>query len=774
VTSRYIGKPLERFEDLRLLRGNGQFVDDLHAGDTVFLAICRSPVAHGVIRSIDTSAAKALPGVRLVLTAEDLDGSVPTIPMRMEPIADLVPFEQPVIATAKVRYVGEPIAVVVADSAALAEDGVGLIAMDIESQPAFMGRQTPAGAETLVFETARSNVALTVSGVRGDVDATFRDAPYVRRETFKVHRHTALPMETRGSFAEWDRKAGTLRISGLMKVPFAIRSLTAKLLGMPEDCIEGVESDVGGGFGMRGEFYPEDFWVPYIARKLQCSVKWIEDRREHLTAITHARESECELEIACTHDGEILALRGTAWFDIGAYIRPNGMTAPRNLAQMIPGPYRIRHLRMDVHMLVSNKTPSGSYRGPGRFEADFFRERLIDLAAQDLRLDRVEFRRRNLLTEADMPFHLGKVLPFNRDGGTTDSGDYRITLDRALKEIGWAEKQALQGRLIGGKYHGLGIGCYVEGGAQGPAENARLVLRSDGNVEVYVGSSAIGQGLETAFAQIAADSLGVNINRIAGVFHGSTNYVKLGYGTSGSRSTVMGGTALLDAAENLDRAIRQRAAEQFGCEPEEVRITDEMRTVTARDKFRTLAELVSEKIEAEGTFRNDRRTYSYGTHVAHVTVDPGTGNVEVLDYVSVEDVGRIINPGALHGQVLGAIVQGLGATLLEHLVYDEDGQLLTGSLASYLVPAAGDFPSIRAIALEMYPSPVSPLGAKGAGEGGIIPVGGVIANAVASALSGMEVRTNELPLSPDRVWALINEASGETSVAAHPQFPLIE
>jgi aerobic carbon-monoxide dehydrogenase large subunit len=765
--SRYVGKRIERLEDLRLLRGEGRFVDDLHADDALFLAVFRSPVAHGVIKSIDTSGAKALPGVRLVLTAEDLGGSVPTIPVRMEALPDLVPFEQPVIASTKVRYVGEPIAIVVADSPALAEDGVGLIAVDIDALPASMGRQSAANDERLVFEKSTRNVALTVSGVRGDVDAIFRDAPYVRRETFKVHRHTALPMETRGLFAEWDRKPGTLRLSGLMKVPFAIRSLVAKLLGMPEDRVEGVESDVGGGFGMRGEFYPEDFWVPYAAKKLQCAIKWIEDRREHLTAITHARECDCDLEIACTRDGEILALRGTAWFDIGAYIRPNGMTSPRNLAQMIPGPYRIRHLRMDVHMLVSNKTPSGSYRAPGRFEADFFRERLMDMAAQDLGIDRVEFRRRNLLTEADMPFPLGKVLPFNRDGGTTDSGDYRITLDRALKEIGWEEKRGLQGRLIAGKYHGLGIGCYMEGGAAGPAENARLVLRSDGNVEVYVGSSAVGQGLETVFAQIAADALHVNINRIAGVFHGSTSYVKLGYGSMGSRSTVMGGSALLDAAENLKRAIRKRAADQFGCQPDEVQITDDMRTVTARDRFRTLAELVSEKIEAEGTFKNDRRTYSYGAHAAHVTVDPGTGNVQVLEYVSVEDVGRIINPGTLHGQVLGAIVQGLGATLLERLVYDEHGQLLTGSLDNYLVPSAGDFPNIRAIALEMYPSPVSPLGAKGAGEGGIIPVAGVIANAVASALSGMGVRTNELPLSPDRVWTLINEVSGEISVTAH-------
>ncbi|HYH41016.1 MAG TPA: molybdopterin cofactor-binding domain-containing protein, partial [Burkholderiales bacterium] len=626
------------------------------------------------------------------------------------------------------------------------------------SLPAFLGRQRSAADATCVHESCPGNVALTVSGVRGDADAIFREAPYVRRETFKVHRHTALPMETRGLFAEWDRNGGTLRVSGLMKVPFAVRALTAKLLGMPEDQVEGVETDVGGGFGMRGEFYPEDFWVPYAAKTLRCAVKWIEDRREHLTAITHAREAECDLEIACTRDGEILALRGTAWFDIGAYIRPNGMTSPRNLAQMIPGPYRIRHLQMDVHLLLSNKTPSGSYRGPGRFEADFFRERLMDMAAQDLGIDRVEFRRRNLLTEADMPFHLGKVLPYDRDGGTTDTGDYRITLDRALQEIGWEDKKALQGRLIDGKYHGLGIGCYLEGGSAGPAENARLVLRPDGNVEVYVGSSGVGQGIETAFGQIAADALQVNINRITGVFHGSTTYVKLGYGTSGSRSTVMGGSALLDAGENLKQAIRKRAADQFGCDPQDVQITDEMRTVTAQGKFRTIAELASEKIEAEGTFRNDRRTYSYGAHAAHVAVDPGTGGVEVLEYVSVEDVGRIINPGTLHGQVLGAIVQGLGASLLEHLVYDEHGQLLTGSLANYLVPAAGDFPNIKAIALEMYPSPISPLGAKGAGEGGIIPVGGVIANAVASALSGMSVRTNELPLSPDRVWTLMSDA----------------
>src|SRR5690606_35893265 len=339
----------------------------------------------------------------------------------------------------------------------------------------------------------------------------------------------------------------------------------------------------------------------------------------------------------------------------------------------------------------------------------------------------------------------------------------RITFDRALETIGWQEKRALTGRLIDGKYHGLSVGPYVEGGAAGPAENARVVLRSDGGVEVYVGSSGVGQGLETVFAQIAAESLQVNINRIAGVFHGSTGYVKMGFGTSGSRSVVMGGTALVNAADNLKQAIRALAAKQFGCDPEEVEIADELRTVSARGRFRTLPELIPDRIEAEGNLTNERRTYSYGTHAAHVTVDPATGEVRVVDYVSVEDVGRIVNPGTLRGQVLGSIVQGLGATLLEELVYDDEGQLLTGSLASYLVPAAGDFPSIRTVSLQMYPSPVNPLGAKGAGEGGIIPVAGVIANAVASALSSLGVRTNELPLTPERVWTLMDRARREAN-----------
>ena len=755
----YVGQAVERLEDLRLLTGRGQYVDDLTREGLLYAAILRSSVAHGRIRSIDTSAARALRGVHAVITAVDIGERVPTIPLRMESRPELARFEQPVIAHGKVRYVGEPMALVVAESAAIAEDAVGAMAVDIESLPAVMTREASIAGEVLLFEEHGTNHAITLTGVKGDADAAIRDADYVRRERFRVQRHTAVPMETRGLLAEWDARLGRLKISGLMKVPFAVRALLARLMDLPEESIEAVENDVGSGFGMRGEFYPEDFLIPFAARKLARPVKWIEDRREHLLAITHAREAECELEIACRRDGVILALRGRVWSDMGAYIRPNGVTAPRNLAQMIPGPYRIPHLHMEVAMVLSNKTPSGSYRGPGRFEADFFRERMLDLAAQDLGIDRVELRRRNLLTAADMPYPFAKALPYG-SGGETDSGDYRVTFERCLKEIGWTEKEKLQGKLVDGRYHGLGIGCYIEGGAMGPRENARLVLEPDGSIAAYVGSSGVGQGLETVFAQITADALQIPIERIRGVFHGSSSAVKLGFGTGGSRSTVMGGGALLDAAANLKQAIRVAAAAQFGCLPEEVDISDGLATVSAGGKLRNVAELAPGGLSVEGTFANTRRTYSYGTHAAHIAIDPRTGHLEVLDYVAVEDVGRIINPHALHGQVLGAIVQGLGASILEHLVYDDEGQLLTGSLASYLVPAAEDFPNIKAIALELYPSPTNPLGAKGAGEGGIIPVGGVIANAVASALSSLGVQPNELPLSPPRIWQLIEAARG--------------
>jgi carbon-monoxide dehydrogenase large subunit len=755
-----IGSPVERIEDLRFLRGRGEFVDDMAREDVLHAAILRSSVAHGRIRLVDCAAALMQPGVRAVITAADIGheiGGVPTITLRQELLEEFRRYQQPVIAHEKVRYVGEPIAVVVAETAAAAEDALEAIVVDIENLPVVEDRTAARRDKVLLFDEAGSNLATKLTAVRGDADAAFANAPYVRRERFKVQRFTAVPMEPRGLLAAWDEAQGQLTVFGTAKVTFHNRKILAKHMNLAEESITMVEQDVGGGFGVRGEYYPEDFLVSFAARKLGCAVKWIEDRREHLLATNHARDAECELEIACARDGSILGLRGEAAVDLGAYLRTNGATAARNIAQVLSGPYRIANIHIDVDLLMTNKTPAGTYRGPGRFEADFFRERLFDMAAKDLNIDRVEFRRRNLIAESEMPWPLATVMPLDQKT-ETDNGDYRATLDRCLEEFNWPQKQAVQGKLVAGRYHGLGVGCYFEGGGSGPRENARLVLEADGAVSVYVGSSAIGQGIETIFAQIAADALEVPLQRIRGVFHGSTFHVGRGYGSYSSRSTVMGGSAIVDAAINLKEALRAAAAKRLHCTGEEITLT-ENKAIGPKDATITWSALAADGISVEGTYASKQRTYSYGAHAAHVAVDPKTGQMELIDYVAVEDVGRIINPATLHGQTVGAIVQGLGGALLEQLVYDDQGQLLTGSLADYLLPTASDFPVIRALALELKPAPHNPLGAKGAGEGGIIPVGGVIANAVANALSSLGVEPRELPLSPPRVWELIAAAT---------------
>jgi carbon-monoxide dehydrogenase large subunit len=748
----FVGAAVERREDLRFLRGRGEYVDDLAPRGLLHAVILRSAVAHGRLRAIDFSAALRIPGVHAVITAKDMPGGPPIIPMRLQPLPEFKPFEQPVIAADKVRYVGEPIAVVLADSAAIGEDALEAITVDIEALPAVTDRAAATKGDSLLFGPNSRNIALTFTAACGDADAAFNSAPYRRCERFKVQRHFGLTMEPRGLLAEWDAARGILRVFGAAKVLFFNRRILAKQIGLPEDAIDMVENDVGGGFGARGEFYPEDFLIPFAARHIGRPVKWIEDRRENLMAMNHAREAEAEVEIACEKDGTILGLRGHTYTDMGAYMRTNGAVGSRNVAQFMSGPYRIPNIDVDVTLFMTNKTPVGTYRGPGRFETDFFRERLFDMVAKDLGLDRVDFRRRNLVAESEMPYAIATINPFESKD-QFDSGDYQITLDRCLAEFGWDEKSKLQGRLIDGRYHGIALGCFIEGGAAGPKESARLALNEDGSVTVYMGSSAVGQGVETVFAQIAADALEIPMDRIRAVLHGSTAHVSDGYGAYHSRSVVMGGSALLDAAEKFRAAIRVAAANRLGCDAGAIKLGEE--TVSGPDgRSLKLAELAG--ISAEGAFLNKKHTYTYGAHAAHVTVDPKTGRVQVIDYVAVEDVGRIINPKTLKGQVIGSLVQGLGGAFMEHLVYDDQGQLLTGSLMDYLLPTASDFPNLRSVTLEMKPSPINPLGAKGAGEGGIIAAGGVMANAVANALASLGVEPRELPLSPPRVWALVN------------------
>jgi aerobic carbon-monoxide dehydrogenase large subunit len=749
----FIGSPIERLEDFRFLRGRGQYVDDLAREEMLHAVILRSSVAHGRIRAIDTAAARARPGIHAVITAADI-GNVPTIPLRHEPLPAFKRYEQPVIAVDKVRFVGEPLAVVVADSVALAEDALDAIVADIEPLPAVADRDTARNGDILLFEPTGSNLASTITAIRGDADAAFTAAPYTRRELFRVQRHGAVPMEPRGLLADWDSARQCMTVCGACKVPFTNRRALAQMMNLPESSVRQLEYDVGGGFGARGEFYPEDFLVPFAARFTGCPVKWVEDRRENLMALSHARDAECELEIACARDGTLLALRGRAYVDIGAYVRTNGATAPRNISQIASGPYRIPDVRMDVTLVVTNKTPSGTYRGPGRFEADFCRERLFDMVARDLAIDPVEFRRRNLVAESEMPYQLATVQVLDIKA-ECDSGDYQITLDRCLAEFKWPERSKLQGQLVDGRYRGIAVGCYLEGGGTGPKENARLLIEADGSISVFVGSSSVGQGVETVFSQIAADALEVPMERINRVFHGSTDYLVEGFGSFSSRSIVMGGNAIVNAASRLRELVRAAAAQRLYCAAHEI-VLDRGLAVGPGRAAIDLKEFAG--LSAEGSHASNKRTYSYGAHAAYVAVDAKTGQVELIDYVAVEDVGRIVNPLTLHGQCIGAVVQGLGGAFLEHFIYDENGQFLTGSLADYLLPTASDFPNIRAVALEDKPSPLNALGVKGAGEGGIIPVGGVVANAVAAALSSLGVELRELPLSPPHVWQMIRVA----------------
>lgn len=750
----YIGRPMERVEDLRFLRGRGTFVADVNRPGQLYAVILRSAIAHGIIKSIDISEARALPGVHHVLVGADLGNIVPKIPLRLQPLPQLEPFLQPTLADGKVRYVGEPVAVVLADSQAIAEDALELIAVEMETLPAIVDRETAEAAPSVLFESHGTNAAITWHAFKNVDDTVFDNAHYTRREKMKVQRHAAMFMEPRGFVAEWDKESGKLTVWGAAKTAWYNRRTLAAQLNLDVEAVDLIEVDVGGGFGSRGEFYPEDYLIPAAAKIAGRPVKWTEDRREHMMTANHARDVECDIEIAVSKDGVFLGLRGQVWADTGAYVRTNGSVGPRNVAQYMSGPYTFEHIDIKTTSLTTNKTPCGTYRGPGRFETDFFRERLIDLVAKDLQMDSVEIRRKNLVADAQMPYPLASITPY--DSSTElDSGDYHHVFDMCIKEFGWAEKSKLRGKLIDGYYHGLAVGSFIEGGAAGPKEEVRLVLEVNGDLKVYMGSSSVGQGLETIMAQIAADATELPYERIT-ILHGSTAYVKDGYGAYHSRSTVMGGSAILIGAEKLKLKIREIAAARFGCGADDVTLDGE--TVSHSGASLSLSGLCDTPIEVEAEFLNKKYTWAYGTQAAHVAVDAGTGQVKVLDYLSVEDVGRMINPLTLHGQAIGSIVQGLGGAFLEHLVYDENGQLLTGSFADYLLPTASDYPNIRSITLELKPCPNNPLGAKGAGEGGLIPVGGIMSNAVADALSSFDVQPMELPLSPPKIWKLLQEA----------------
>lgn len=753
ISNTSVGSSVERVEDFRFLTGNGKYVADVKADNVAYAAILRSSTAHGRIIKIDVAPALGLAGVISAFTGHDIGANVPHIPLRQQVFDEGKPYLQPVMATQVVRYVGEPLACVIASSQSLAEDALAEIVVEIEELEAVTTCSEAAGS--LLFPDSGTNLPIVLTAAKGDVVSAFAAADYTRKQKFSVQRHGAMPMETRGLLAVWS--GDRLTVYGAAKVPFFNRNLLAQLLELQIDQVDLIEVDVGGGFGARGEFYPEDFIIPFAAKRLGRPVRWIEDRREHFTAMNHAREMQAEIEIACTKDGTVTGLRGRVNVDIGAYVRTNGFTAPRNVAQFLSGPYSVPNIHVDAAVFVTNKTPAGTYRGPGRFESSFFIERLLDMAAHDLNIDPGQLRLKNLVSEDQMPFKLAEMSHQDPSWKTElDGGAYGIVLERCLSEFNWRDKSKRQGELVDGRYHGYGLGFFVEGGAAGPREGARITLTHEGSVVVAVGSSALGQGLETVISQIASDALEIPIADIV-VQHGSTNLVSEGFGSFHSRSTVMGGNAVLVAAKAFKEELQRAAAQHLKCTPEQVQVAD--RCATFNGKSISFGELGKLGVTAERSFSNSKHTYSYGAHACHVSVDPEVGDVKVHEYLTVEDVGRIINPATLHGQVLGSVVQGLGSVFLEQLHYDENGQILTGTFADYLLPTATDFPAIRSISLGLRPCPNNPLGAKGAGEGGLISVGGAVGNAIASALRSFNVEPCHMPFTPPHLWNLIQESS---------------
>ncbi|MBI2203294.1 MAG: xanthine dehydrogenase family protein molybdopterin-binding subunit [Candidatus Rokubacteria bacterium] len=765
-----IGASMRRKEDPRLLTGRGKYAADVRLPGMRHAAVLRSPYPHARLRAIRRDGALAMPGVFAVVTAADL-GDVARIPLRMGQRSPANPALQPPLARDRVRYVGEPIAVVLADSRYLAEDALERLDVEYEALPIVPDalRALEPGAAVL-HDEAPGNIVDRLVTTTGDA-AALAAAPVRLAERFTVQRHTGVPMETRGLTAAYDAATRVITLWGVAKVPHFNRRVLADLLGHPEHLIHFIELEVGGGFGVRGEFYPEDFVVPWAARRFGHPVQWVEDRREHLMATNHSRQQFHEVEIGVERDGRILALRDRFVVDLGAYIRTHGVVVPELTAALMPGPYRIASYSSEALCVLSNKTPTGTYRGPGRYECTFVRERLVDLVARELGLDPADVRRRNFIPPEAMPYDVG--------GGSLgqktvyDVGDYRSAFESALDALGYEAARAEQtAARAHGRHVGIGIGCVVEKAGLGPWEYARAEVDATGHVVLYSGVASVGQGIETTLAQVAAAELGVSVDDIT-VVHGDSASVPYGVGGFASRGASVALPAALYAARKLRDKIVRVAAMLLEAAPEDLVIDGRRvavrgmpdRSVAFRDVARAAIPGppgMDPGLTASHFFEAPKMTYPYGTHLAMVEVDAETGQVKILKYVITYDVGKAINPMIVDGQLVGALAQGIGGALYEELVYDDAGQLLTTSFMDYLLPTAMEMPvTTVARILEETPTPLNPLGAKGVGEGGSSGAGAAIANAVADALAPFGVMVRSLPLSPDRVLALIRMGGPE-------------
>ena len=752
-----IGRPLARLEDPPLVAGQGRFASDISFPGQLTMRVVRSPSAHGTIVSIDTEQARALPGVFAVWTATDV-ADIPPIDVRLTRVEGLGPYRQPVLAKERVRYVGEPVAVVFASDAYVAEDAADLVTVEIEELPVIMSADAPVGE----FAPGLDTEPLAVRKGYGDVEAAFRDAHAVVALELAVGRHSGVPLETRGAIARYDAERDMLEMHGAAKVPHWNRDQIARMLGRDRKSVNLYEGHVGGGFGVRGELYPEDVLVCAAALRLGRPVKWIEDRRENLIACNHSRDQIHRIRAAVDAQGRILAIDDEFFHDQGAYVRTHGATVPDLAAAMLPGPYRVPAYRAVGHIRLTNKTPAGTYRAPGRFESTFVRERLLDAIAARIGITPVEARRRNLLGKAEMP-HDARVDTLGTQV-VYDSGDYAGLVDKALNAAGWHDiRRTVAARRAAGEAVGVGLAMFVEKSGLGPFDDVRIEIDQAGRVEIVTGAASVGQGVETVMAQICADTLGVGYDSIR-VTHGQTDRIERGLGAFASRVTVMTGEATRRAAEMLRQKALVCAAPLMQTEHAALHVIDgAIVHADGAGASMTLAALAQtlersgDKLVAEASFESSHMVYPYGVHVAVARVDRDTGGVTVERYLVAYDIGRAVNPMLVAGQITGGIAQGLGGALYEEFLYDERGEPLSVTFADYLMPTAHEAPPMDVVISEDAPSPLNPLGLKGAGEGGVNAVGAAVAAAIDDAL-GVPGAVTRLPVSPQRLWRTLAAA----------------
>ena len=774
----FVGLAMRRKEDRRLLSGKGCYVADIRLPRMVHVAFARSPLPHARLRGVDSSRAQALPGVLAVYTAKDLAtvlspilGALTRPPARWRNIVEHtinIP-DQPLIADDKVRYVGEPYALVVAESRYIAEDALELIEPEFEPLPPVTDPldAMQQGCEKL-HETVADNVLARFYLSKGDMRAN--SMRRIRRR-FKNHRILALPIETRGVVAEYDSRGDAITIWSATQIVHWVRAEVARQLRLPEARVRCIAPDVGGGFGVKGHVYCEEIIVPFLARELGRPVAWIEDRQENLLNSTHSRDDIHDAEIVFDDQGNIHALTDDLVVDSGAYA-PSGTASMANIAAHICGPYRIPNFAFGATLVVTNKTPNAPYRGTGRPEGSFVIERLIDLMARELAIDPVDARQRNMIKASEIPYKSG--IPY-RDGVPVvyDSGDYPKSLNMALQALGGLEefRKRQDQAWKDGRYIGLGVACYVEGTGVGPFESATVRINPGGDVVVATGACSSGQGHETVFAQVAADEWGIKPEDVTVQF-GDTGVIAAGYGSVASRSAVTSSAAIRKASAELRTKVLAIGAHLLECDVVDVELRQGsvmLKGVPMGFSLKEIAQAaypgwasnrppdMSGGLESTEYFEPKTVTWAYGTHVGIIEILADTGAMLIHKYVVAHDAGILINPMIANGQIMGGVCQGIGGCLLEQVVYDGEGQNLTGSLMDYLIPVAAQMPPIEILHTET-PSPQNELGIKGLGEGGVVGPPAVIINGACDALRPFGFEINRSLYSQADVLAALTQA----------------